>query len=127
MSKHKLNNLFNVLSLIILFLIAPSMAYGIKNNWVEVSKTPAGIQYLDRSRINEKEKNVIEISTKYLKIDTNNAKEIEENIYIMEINCFTHKFKDTSINGEKNLSAKWESSNGDKLINDVILESCKNV
>ena len=37
------------------------------------------------------------------------------------------KFKDISINGKKNLAAKWEDPNGDKLLDDVILNSCKTV
>ncbi len=45
----------------------------------------------------------------------------------MEINCLTNKFKDISVNGKKNISAKWEYPNGDKLINDVISDICKNV
>ena len=45
----------------------------------------------------------------------------------MEINCITNKYKDISVNGNNNLITKWEAPNGDKLINDVITESCKNV
>ena len=45
----------------------------------------------------------------------------------MQINCITNKFKDISINGKKNLNAKWEAPNRDKLINDVISDSCENV
>ena len=45
----------------------------------------------------------------------------------MKINCLTYKFKDISVNGKKNLRAKWEAPNGDKLINDVISDRCKNV
>ena len=62
-----------------------------------------------------------------MKIDTNTSKKIEENIYIMKINCLTNKFKDISVNGKKNLTAKWEDPNGDKLLDDVISYSCENV
>ena len=116
--------------LIIIFTILFSktgLAYGINNNWVEVSKTPAGIQYLDRESLKSKGKGIIEIKTKYIKIDTNSSNETEENIYLMKINCLTNEFKDISVNGKKNLSAKWEAPNGDKLIDDVILNSCKTV
>ena len=33
------------------------------------------------------EKGIIELTTKYIKIDSSTSKEIEENIYIMKINC----------------------------------------
>ena len=103
------------------------MVYGANNNWVEVSKTTAGIQYLEEDSLIVKGKGIIEIKTKYLKIDPESLKGIEENIYAMEINCLTNEFKDISVNGKKDLTAKWQPSNGDKLLDDVILDSCKNV
>ena len=74
-----------------------------------------------------KGKGIIEITTKYSKIDPESLKEIEENIYAMKINCLTDQFKDISVNGKKISTAKWQVSNGDKLLDDVILDSCKNV
>ena len=45
----------------------------------------------------------------------------------MKINYLTKKFKDISVNGNKNLNAKWEAPNGDKILDDVISDGCKNV
>ena len=119
------------LNILVLFLIIlfnnTNIVYAGKLNWVEVSKTPVGIQYLDRDSIDTQGKGIIELTTKYIKIDSSTSKEIEENIYIMKINCMTNKFKDISVNGKKNLSAKWEDPNGDKLLDDVISNSCENV
>ena len=115
-----------VLILIILFN-RTNIVYGANSNWVEVSKTAAGIQYLEEDSLIIKGKGIIEITTKYSKIDPESLKEIEENIYAMKINCLTNEFKDVSVNGKKNLTAKWQASNGDKLLDDVILDSCKNV
>ena len=126
--KNKLHYLFNILVLISIILFNRTNMVGAANiNWVEVSKTPAGIQYLDRDSIDIKGKGIIEVTTKYLNIETNTSKRIEENIYIMRINCLTNKFQDISINGKKNLAAKWEGPNGDKLLDDVISDSCENV
>ena len=115
-----------VLILIILFN-STNIVYGANTNWVEVSRTPTGVQYLDRDSINIEEKGIIELTTKYIKIAPSTSKEIEENIYIMKINCMTNKFKDISVNGKKNLTANWEDPNGDKLLDDVISDSCENV
>tara|TARA_B100001109_G_scaffold119832_1_gene97644 strand:+ start:39 stop:443 length:405 start_codon:yes stop_codon:yes gene_type:complete len=117
---------FILLTLIILFS-ETALVYGSNNNWVEVSKTPAGIQYLDKESLKIKGKGIVEIKTKYLKVDTYTKNEIEENIYLMKINCLTNEFKDISVNGKKILTAKWEAPNGDKLLDDVILNSCKTV
>ncbi|MFL2867823.1 MAG: hypothetical protein DBW87_00905 [Prochlorococcus sp. MED-G73] len=126
--KNKFDLLLNILVLILLiFFNSTNIVYGANTNWVEVSQTPTGVQYLDRDSINIEEKGIIELTTKYIKIAPSTSKEIEENIYIMKINCMTNKFKDISVNGKKNLSAKWEDPNGDKLLDDVISDSCENV
>ena len=126
--KNKFNFLMKILVLILVILFnRTNIIYGANTNWVEVSRTPAGVQYLDRDSIDIEEKGIIELTTKYIKIAPSPSKEIEENIYIMKINCMTNKFKDISVNGKKNLSAKWEDPNGDKLLDDVISDSCENV
>ena len=126
--KNKFNFLLNILVLILVILFnRENIVYGANTNWVEVSRTPTGVQYLDRDSIDIEEKGIIELTTKYIKIAPSTSKKIEENIYIMKINCMTNKFKDISVNGKKNLSAKWEDPNGDKLLDDVISNSCENV
>ena len=126
--KNKFDLLLNILVLILLiFFNSPNIVYGANTNWVEVSRTSTGVQYLDRDSIDIEEKGIIELTTKYIKIAPSPSKEIEENIYIMKINCMTNKFKDISVNGKKNLSAKWEDPNGDKLLDDLISDSCENV
>tara|TARA_B100001769_G_scaffold3158_1_gene2276 strand:- start:336 stop:740 length:405 start_codon:yes stop_codon:yes gene_type:complete len=126
--KNKFDYFLKILVLIFLILFnRTNIVYGANSNWVEVSKTAAGIQYLEEDSLIIKGKGIIEITTKYSKIDPESLKEIEENIYAMKINCLTNQFKDISVNGKKNLTAKWQVSNGDKLLDDVILDSCKNV
>ena len=126
--KNKFDLLLNILVLILVVLFnRTNVVYGANTNWVEVSRTSAGVQYLDIDSIDIEEKGIIELTTKYIKIAPSTSKEIEENIYIMKINCMTNKFKDISVNGKKNLSAKWEDPNGDKLLDDVISDSCENV
>ena len=127
-NKKKIYSLLKLSVLILMFFsYKNNLVYGADNNWLEVSKTTAGIQYIDKNSLNIEGKGIIEITTKYLIIDTNNSKKNKENIYAMRINCITNEFKDISVNGKKNLTAKWEDPNGDKLLEDVILDSCKNV
>ena len=126
--KNKFDYFLKILVLILIILFnRTNIVYGANSNWVEVSKTAAGIQYLEEDSLIIKGKGIIEITTKYSKIDPESLKKIEENIYAMKINCLTNQFKDISVNGKKNLTAKWQASNGDKLLDDVILDSCKNV
>ena len=126
--KNKFDFFLNILVLTLVILLnRVNIVYGANTNWVEVSRTIAGVQYLDRDSIDIKGKGIIELTTKYLEIETNTSKEKEENIYIMKINCLTTKFKDISVNGKKNLTAKWQDPNGDKLLDDLISDSCENV
>ena len=126
--KNKFDYFLKILVLIFLILFnRTNIVYGANSNWVEVSKTAAGVQYLEEDSLIIEGKGIIEITTKYSKIDPESLKEIEENIYAKKINCLTNQFKDISVNGKKNLTAKWQASNGDKLLDDVILDSCKNV
>ena len=126
--KNIFESFFKVFIIILLIFFNRSIiAYGANNDWLEVSKTVNGIQYLDKNSIDNKDKGIIEITTKYLNFDGNASKNIEERIYIMRINCLSNEFKDISVNGKKILNTKWEEPNGDKLINDVISDSCENV
>ena len=121
------NSLFIALIItLLIFYINDYPVNALNESWIEVSSTSLGRQYLDKTSLINKDRGIIEITTKYLKIDSKN-KNIEENIYTMEINCDANKYKDISINGKNILRAKWELPNGDKLINDVISFSCKNV
>tara|TARA_Y100000589_G_C26722920_1_gene454506 strand:- start:72 stop:473 length:402 start_codon:yes stop_codon:yes gene_type:complete len=122
-----LNTFFNLLAIVVIIFNNSNMVFSSVNNWVEVSRTKEGIQYVDRNSLNNKGKSIIEITTKYSKINANTSEKTEDNIYIMRINCISNEFKDISVNGKNNLSARWEASNGDKLLDDVISDSCKNV
>ena len=127
-NKNKLDTLFKLFAIIlIIFSININRAYAVNNNWIQVSKTNEGIQYWDNGSLINKSNELIEIKTQYFKKDAENPEIIEENIYTMEINCINNKYKDISVNGKINLSAKWDAPNGDKIINDLISESCQNV
>ena len=122
-----LNTFFNLLVVLLIIFNRPNIVFSVVNNWVEVSRTNEGIQYVDSNSLKNKGESIIEITTKYTKIKANTSEKIEDNIYIMRINCIKNEFKDISVNGKNNLSAKWEAPNEDKLLDDVISESCKNV
>ena len=50
--KNKFNHLLNILVLILIILFnRTNIVYGADINWFEVSRTAAGVQYLDRDSI----------------------------------------------------------------------------
>ena len=126
--KRKFDQLLNLLVIIFIILFnRVNIVYGANINWIQVSTMSEGIQYIDKESTNKKGRVIIELSTKYLEIHTNDSNGVEENINKKKINCSTNKFKDISVNGKKNLTAKWEDKKGYKLLDDVILDSYKNV
>ena len=65
----------NILVLILVILFNRiNIVYGANTNWVEVSRTTAGVQYLDIDSIDIEEKGIIELTTKYIKIDSSTSK-----------------------------------------------------
>ena len=122
-----LNSLSFILILIIFFVGKNTVNASTSITWVEVSKTNEGIQYLDKDSLLNKGRGIIELTSKYSKFDNNNSSNVDENIYKMKINCLNNEFKDISVNGKKVLNSKWEDPNGDKLLDDIISYSCKNV
>ncbi len=73
--------MFNLLAIIILFLIKANIAYGFNNNLLKASKTTKGIEYIDMNSLMFKDKGGIKIKTRYLKLDDYSSLEIEYNIY----------------------------------------------
>ena len=68
--KNKFDYFLKILVLIFLILFnRTNIVYGANSNWVEVSKTATGIQYLEEDSLIIKGKGIIEITTKYSKID----------------------------------------------------------
>ena len=127
-NKKDLQSFLNLLIITLIIIFTRSnIVYGANDKWVQVSQTDTGIKYIDRNSFNYKDKGIIEITSKYLKSIAKTSEIIEENIFTTEINCLTNKFKDVSVNGKKNLTAEWEDPNVDKLINDLISNTCKNV
>ena len=123
----KISDSFPILLALIIFSININSTYSSYSNLIEVSKTYSGKQYWDINSLVNKDKGVIEISTKYFKLDSNGLGKFEKNSYTMGINCITNRYNDISVNGKININAKWEDPNEDKLINYVITESYKNV
>jgi len=61
--KNKFDYFLKILLLILIILFnRTTLVYGANNNWIEVSKTPTGIQYLDKDSL------IIDIKTIHIEI-----------------------------------------------------------
>ena len=118
-----------IFSLFIIFIILimnnPNIANSIGNvEWVLLKENKDGKEWIDMGSIkliNDKE---ITVLTKFFKNQQDSNIKSQLSLYVMRINCFEKKFKDTSINGIPQINSKWQTSNNDELIDVVIEKSC---
>ena len=122
LSKFKIIGLIIVLTFITNMLTKTVAASSI--NWIEVPIRNEGKQAWDKGSLKANKNGTIRILSK-LTASKKDKKDQEETIsFLMDIDCSEKLFKDSYINGKPNLMATWESSDGDKLIEDVITQVC---
>ncbi len=121
-----ISNLFYFsLSLLLFILNFTSFSYALGNvNWVLLKENDDGKEWLDKGSIKPLPNGEISVLTKFFKNPTNSDDDGELSLYVMRINCYEKKFKDTSINGIPQFNSKWQTSNNDELIDVVIENSC---
>ena len=121
-----ISNLF-YFSLTLLFFMLNFASYSnaIGNvDWVLQKENNDGKEWLDKGSIKLLPNSEITVLTKFFKNPTNSDDDGELSLYVMRINCYEKKFKDTSINGIPQFNSKWQTSNNDELIDVVIENSC---
>ena len=121
-----ISNLFYFsLSLLLFILNFASYSYAIGNvDWVLLKENDDGKEWIDKGSIKSLSNGEISVLTKFFKNPTNSSDDGELSLYVMRINCYENKFKDTSINGIPQFNSKWQTSNNDELIEVVIENSC---
>lgn len=83
-----------------------------------------GRQFIDRNSLMPVNSNKITLNGIYIKTASNDAGSNNEFAYSMHIDCKNNLFKDISINGLPQSTAKWQSSNGYLLIKETIRIVC---
>ena len=120
-----LNLFFLSLSLLIVILNFADYSNAIGNvDWVLLKENKDGKEWLDRGSIKPLRNGEISVLTKFFKNPTESKDDGELSLYVMRINCYDKKFKDTSINGIPQFNSKWQTSKNDELIDIVIENSC---
>ena len=106
--------------LITLFTIPFLNISPLNSKWQEVIPTNNGRQWFNKKSVKIISNNILSVNSKFK--PTNNR---YLTTYQMSINCNTREFMDTIVDKHRILSAKWSTSNGDMLLDQVINESCK--
>ena len=83
-----------------------------------------GRQFIDRNSLMPVDSNKVKVNSIYIKTASNDAVSNNEFAYSMHIDYKNNLFKDISINGLPQSTAKWQSSNGYLLIKETIRIVC---
>lgn len=121
-----INKLFSMIFIIYINIISvPIYTFAIGNvDWILLKENEDGKEWLDKGSIKILKNNEISVLTKFYKNPKDSRENGETSLYVMRINCKNKTFKDTSINGILQFNAKWQASNDDELLDEVIEKSC---
>ncbi len=126
LQKYKMINikqtLIGLALFIVIFIRYPSMA--ISYEWHEFYSSNEGRQWLDKDSLVIKRDGTRSVITRFTPSKQKDDNSPKSFIFTMDINCEERIYRDTSINGVPNKQSKWESSNDDKLIEQVMSETC---
>ena len=120
-------NLFCIL-FILLINLYPFDINAMASKWIEVPRSEFGQQFWDKNSIQNNVDGSIRIQSKF--VANSGDIEIQEILYTMEINCKDNTFRDIATGSKKlyefkNKNSKWNNPKGDKLINGVIYQVCR--
>ena len=110
-----------------LFILGQKVSAIGEVNWLLLKENNDGKEWVDLGSIKKIKNNEISVLTKYFQNPTKEKVKGETNLYVMRINCESKEYKDISVNGIPNFTAKWKTSNNDELIDVVIDKSCSEI
>ena len=93
-------------------------------NWIDVAKTNNEIQSIDTNSLKYNNKGLLTFITKYVEFNPEDQKIINNNSYLMAVDCENRLFSKLPLGSEANQVKKWKEPINDKLIKTTILNSC---
>ena len=93
-------------------------------NWVEVAKINNEIQMIDANSIKYSNKGFLSVITKYSDFDKNDQDNMNNESYLLVVDCENRLFSKLPVNGEANQVKVWDAPNDDKLLKKTMLNSC---
>ena len=122
-----ITNLISILIFSILIFtnrVLPSKAIS-DVDWILLKENQDGKEWLDLGSLKRIKNDEISVLTKFFENPKKENEKGKTSLYVMNINCKSNQYKDTSINGFPTLNSKWQDSDNDELIEVVIEKSCK--
>ena len=122
-----ITNLISILIFSILIFtnrVLPSKAIS-DVDWILLKENQDGKEWLDLGSLKRIKNDEISVLTKFFENPKKENEKGKTSLYVMNINCKSNQYKDTSINGFPTLNSKWQDSDNDELIEVVIEKACK--
>ena len=111
----------------ILFLIFFSSSFQVfaeEIEWLEVSKTNDELLSINPNSIKYNNKGFLSVIAIHSEIDPDNQTVIDDEPFLMAIDCENRLFSKLPVNGEIKQVKNWENPINDKLIKKTIMNSC---
>ena len=92
--------------------------------WLEVSKTTNELLSINPGSIKYNNKGILSVLAQYSEIDPDNQYVINNDFFLMAIDCENRLFSKFPVNANLKQIKNWENPINDKLIKTTIINSC---
>ena len=92
--------------------------------WLEVSKTNNELLSINPDTIKYSNKGFLSVLAKYSEIDPDDQTVINNDSFLMAIDCENRLFSKFPVNADFKQVKSWENPNNNKLIKKTIIKSC---
>ena len=108
----------------LIFFFSSSNIFADEIEWLEVSKTNNELLSIDPNSIKYNNKGFLSVIVKPSEIDPDNQTLINNEPFLMAIDCENRLFSKFPVNAELKQVKKWENPINNKLIKKTIINSC---
>ena len=108
----------------LMFFSSPFRLTAEEVEWIEVSKTPNELIFIDPNSINYDNRGFLSVITKYSELNPEDQKTINTESYLLAIDCDNRLYNKLPVNGQLKQVKNWKNPINDKLIKKTIINSC---
>ena len=108
----------------LIFFSSSNKLFAEELKWLEVSKTNNELLSINPDSIKYNNKGFLSVLAKYSEIDLDDQTVINDDLFLMSIDCENRLFSKLPVNGDLKQVKSWENPINNKLIKKTIINSC---
>ena len=109
---------------LLIFFSSSFKTFADEIEWLEVSKTNNELLSINPNSIKYNNKGFLSVIAKYSEIDSDNQRVIDNEPFLMAIDCDNRLFSKFPANADLKQVKNWENPINNKLIKKTIINSC---